>query len=52
MLITYDEKINSLKIECKIWENDLPRKLPNRKFSNRLKAWVAPCVRFNARIDQ
>ncbi len=47
MKITYDKDKHSFIITCKIYENDFPRALPNRKFTNRLKAWVAPCVRFN-----
>lgn len=47
MEITYNERSNALHIKTKIYENDQVRALPNRKFSNRLGMWIAPCLRMN-----
>ena len=49
MEVNYNKKNNTLIIEPKIYETDYVRKLPNRKYSTRLKAWTAPCIRFNAK---
>lgn len=50
MLVTYNQKTNTLIIQTKFHENDFPRQLPNRKFDGRLKVWIAPCIRFNAQL--
>jgi SNF2 family DNA or RNA helicase len=50
MKVEYESRTNLLIITCKIFENDFPRNLPNRKFNNKLKGWTAPCVRFNAMV--
>jgi len=50
MRIKYQGETNTLHIDTKIHENEYVRKLPNRRWSNRYKAWIAPCTRLNARL--
>ena len=50
MQVIYNESNNNLIVVCNPYEKDLPKALPNRRYSNKIKAWLVPCNRINARL--
>ena len=46
--LTYNEEKNLFVFECPIYLNDIARAIPNRRWSPKHKAWLAPALRLNA----
>jgi SNF2 family DNA or RNA helicase len=47
--ISFDKNANRFTLKCHPAMNEVPRKLPNRRFSNKLGAWLVPALAGNVR---
>ena len=46
--LKYRHENNTFIFSCPPWINDLARSIPNRRWNNNAKVWVAPALRANA----
>lgn len=45
--ITFNESLGKLEVKCKIYQNGLVKKIPNRRWNSLRNCWLVPVIRSN-----